>query len=147
MDCIINEMGLVKYWWLIVDSTQMFHMLINCLLYLTHKLSHKGRSLCDDILALFSKNCSNMAQTYDTSNTLVEYSSLQACVREKPFRLLLTIPTANCKSERSFSVLKCIKDMLEFNYGRWEIIFISKVEYWKRDTWIARFRKNYIRLC
>lgn len=33
------------------------------------------------------------------------------------YRLLLTIPIANCESERSFSVLKRIKDMLSSTMG------------------------------
>ena len=37
------------------------------------------------------------------------------CIRDSiyiAYRLLLMIPIANCESERSFSVLKRIKDML-----------------------------------
>lgn len=50
--------------------------------------SHKGRSLCDDILALLSENDIDIAdcraQTYDNaSNMSGEYNGLQACLREK----------------------------------------------------------------
>ena len=58
------------------------------------------------------------------------------------YRLLFTIPIPNWESERAFSVLKRLK-IVEFNHGRRQTIFVSNI---KRDTWIARFRRNYTRL-
>lgn len=181
MDRIKNEMGLAKYWGLIVDSTPdvshadqlsvVFRYFLNknvyerffCFLQIN---SHKGRSLCDDILALLSENDIDIAdcraQTYDNaSNMSGEYNGLQACLREKN-ALAFYVPCSGhslnlvgeCSVEECinainfFGFLQGLYNFFSASTSRWDLL--SCILCNQSDTrWSRKFDavKAYVKNC
>lgn len=182
---IVNEVQQAKYWGLVVDSTPdishvdqlsiIFRYFLNGHVYerffsfLPIK-SHKGLSLCNEILALLENRKVEIldcrAQTYDSaSNMSGKYQGLQARVKEKN-PLAVYVPcvghSLNLVGECSvdecinaikfFSLLQNLYNFFSASTHRWDILGctianLSKTRWSSRNdaakAYVGNFNKIY----